>query len=115
MRRIDPACRPRLADDRTAGSVAMREAGDPPQPQPAPREQRQPVLGEPIRDGEAASAAPGSLRRHGGFTRKRFVRGRPTVSRPPVAVWINPPEQEGAEEILRQRGILPAECQVLAQ
>ena len=46
---------------------------------------------------------------------ERFVRGRPTVSRPPVAVWINPPEQERAEEILRQRGILPAESEVLAQ
>jgi putative transposase len=46
---------------------------------------------------------------------ERFVRGRPTVSRPPVAVWINPPEREKAEEILRQRGILPVESEVLAQ
>lgn len=46
---------------------------------------------------------------------ERFVRGRPSAPRPPLAVWINPPEPEKAEEILRQRGILPVESEVLAQ
>lgn len=45
---------------------------------------------------------------------ERFVRGVPEVPRPPRAVWINPPANERAEDILRERGIEPAAEEVVA-
>ena len=48
-------------------------------------------------------------------TPERFVHGATIVSRPPRAVWINPPDEDKAEEILRGLGIMPAREEVSAQ
>jgi len=57
----------------------------------------------------------GALQRAFELHPERFVRGMPKVQRPPRAVWINAPENKAAEEILRARGIMPAEGEVIAQ
>ena len=57
----------------------------------------------------------GALQRAFELHAERFVRGMPRVQRPPRAVWINAPEEKEAEEILRARGIMPAEEEVIAQ
>jgi putative transposase len=47
---------------------------------------------------------------------ERFVRGRPTVARPPGAVWINRPESEKeAQATLAKLGVEPAREEVVAQ
>ena len=57
----------------------------------------------------------GALQRAFKLHAERFVRGMPRVQRPPRAVWINAPEENEAEEILRARGIMPAEEEAVAQ